>query len=173
MYEKDSSYSAKFLHTLYEKDYKLQRYWDTLKCNKCNSRDSRSPPAREALVSVSVYERNLSPDTSTRYIKTWDVLMELSYLKSLGPNDSLSLKQLTLKTVALLTILAGRRIHTLYILSVIQMDRSLDKVIFHIIGITKCSKPTKPNQPVVYRAYVEDKLLCPVKFILCILGTKV
>ena len=100
-----------------------------------------------------------------RYTKTWNVNKVLSYLKSLGPNDSLSLKQPTLKTAALLTILAGRRIHTLHLLSVIYMDQSLDKVIFHIIGLTKCSKPTRSNQPVVYRAYVEDELLCPVKCI--------
>ena len=42
-----------------------------------------------------------------RYSKTWDVNKVLSYLKNLGPNDSHSLKQLTLKTAALLTILAG------------------------------------------------------------------
>ena len=36
-----------------------------LKYNKCNSRDPRSPPTRETLASVSVYERNLSPETST------------------------------------------------------------------------------------------------------------
>ena len=41
--------------------------------------------------------------------------------------------------------------------SVIHMDQSLDKVIFHIIGLTKCSKSTRPYQPVVYRANVEDK----------------
>ena len=66
---------------------------------------------------------------------------------------------------SLLTILAGRRIHTLHMLSVIHMDQSLDKVIFHIIGLTKFSKPTRPNQPVVYRAYVEEDLLCPVEYI--------
>ena len=49
-------------------------------------------------------------------------------------------------------------------LSVIHMDQSLDKVIFHIIGLTKCSKPTRPNQS-VYREYVEDEFLCPVKCI--------
>ena len=43
-----------------------------------------------------------------RYTKTWDVNKVLSYLKSLGPNHSLSLKQLPLKTATLLTILAGR-----------------------------------------------------------------
>ena len=32
------------------------------------------------------------------YTKTWNVSKVLSYLKSFGPNDSLSLKQLTLKT---------------------------------------------------------------------------
>ena len=69
-----------------------------------------------------------------RYTKTWDVNKVLSYLKSLGPSDSLMLKQLTLKTAALLTILGGRRIHTLHMLSAIHMDQSPDKVIFHIIG---------------------------------------
>ena len=44
-----------------------------------------------------------------RYTKVWDVDKILSYLKSLGPNDSLSLKQQALKTAALLTILAGKR----------------------------------------------------------------
>ena len=43
-----------FLHTLYE----LVQY----------SRDPRSPPTRRTLVSVSVYERNLSPETSTTKI---------------------------------------------------------------------------------------------------------
>ena len=100
-----------------------------------------------------------------RYTKTWDVNKVLSYLKSLGPNDSLMLKQLTLKTAALLTILGGRRIHTLHMLSVIHMDQSPDKIIFHIIGLTKCSKPTRPNQPIVYRAYAEYELLYPVKCI--------
>ena len=107
-----------------------------------------------------------------RYTKAWDVNKVLSYLKSLGPNVSLSLKQLTLKTAALLTLLAGRRIHTLHMLSVIHMDQSRDKVIFHIIGLTKSSKPTRPNQSVVYRAYVEDKLLCPVKCIYAYLAQR-
>ena len=96
----------------------------------------------------------------------------LSCLESLGPNESLSLKQLTLKTTALLSILAGRRIHTLHMLSVIHMDQSLDKVIFHIIRLTKCSKTIRPNQPVVYRAYAEDELLCPVKCIYAYLAQR-
>ena len=53
------------LHTLYE--FGLS-YSDILKCSKCNSRDPRSPKARLTLVSVSVYERNLSTETSTTKI---------------------------------------------------------------------------------------------------------
>ena len=52
-----------------------------------------------------------------RYAKTCDVNKVLFCLKSLGPIGSLNLKQLTLKTVALLTISAGRRIHTCSVLS--------------------------------------------------------
>ena len=57
-------------------------------------------------------------------------------------------------------------------LSVIHMDQSPDKVIFHIIGLTKCSRPTRPIQPTVYRAYVEDELLCPVKCIYAYLAQR-
>ena len=69
-----------------------------------------------------------------RHTKTWNVNKVLSYLKSLRPNDLLILKQLTLKSATLLRILAEQRIHTLHILSAIQMDQSLDKVIFRILG---------------------------------------
>ena len=114
---------------------------------------------------------HLRPPQS-RYTKTWDVNKVLSYLKSLGPSDSLMLKQLTLKTAALLTILGGRRIHTLHMLSVIHMDQSPDKVIFHIVGLTKCSKPMRPNQSIFYRVYAEDELLCPVKCIYAYLAAQ-
>ena len=102
--------------------------------------------------------------------ETWDVSKVLSYLKSLQPNSSISLKQLTLKTAALLIILAWLRIHALHVLSVIHMDQSHDKVIFRIIRLKKCSKPSRPNQPVVNRAYVEDELLYPVKSIYAFLA---
>ena len=45
------------------------------------------------------------------------------------------------------------------------MDQSSDKVIFYVIRLTKCLKPSGPDQPVVDRAYVEDELLCSVKCI--------
>ena len=76
------------------------------------------------------------------------------------------------RTAALLTILGGLQIHTLNMLSVIHMDQSPDKVIFHIAGLTKCSKPTRPSQPIVYRANAKDELLCPVKCIYAYLAQR-
>ena len=32
----------------------------------------------------------------------------------------------------------------------------------HKAGLTKCSKPSRPNKRNVFRAYTENKLLCPV-----------
>ena len=57
-------------------------------------------------------------------------------------------------------------------LSVIHIGQSLDTVIFHVIELTKCTKPTSPDQPVVYRAYVEVELLFPVKCIYAYLAER-
>ena len=93
---------------------------------------------------------------STRYCLKWKVLDQITH--SVWTNWHLT-------TAALLTILAGRRSHALHMLSVICMGQSLDQVIFQIIGLIICSKPYRPYQPVVYRAYVEEEILCPVKCI--------
>ena len=137
---------------------KLQYYWETTKCNKCNSRDPRRPPTRGTLASVSVYESSLSPETCTTKVhqdigcQQGIILSEKSWT-----NGSFSLKQLKFKIAVLLTILAGRRTHTLDMLSVVHMDQSHDNVIFHIIGLTTCSSPSRPNRSVVYRTYMQNE----------------
>ena len=44
-----------------------------------------------------------------------------------------------------------------------DVDQSHDKVIFHITELTKCSKQTKPAS--CLQTYLEDEVLCLVKFI--------
>ena len=63
----------------------------------------------------------------------------------------------------LLSILAGRPPHTLHKLETSKMDISDvgGKVICHITCLTKYSKPSGPNKPIVFCAYTENKLLCP------------
>ena len=43
------------------------------------------------------------------------------------------------------------------------MDKREDKVVFQIVGLTKSSKPSKSNQPIVFISNESDPLLCPVK----------
>lgn len=64
---------------------------------------------------------------------------------------------------AIIIILVEMRIHMLHLVSVDDTDHLNDKVIFHMF-LTKCSKPIRPNQPIVYWAYVEDELICSVKY---------
>ena len=104
------------------------------------------------------------PPPQLRYSKMWDINKVLLYLNGHGRNEDLTLRQLTLKTAMLLSILAGRRLHTLHKLETSKMDISDfgGKVICHITSLTKYSKPSRPNKPIVFRAYTENKLLCPV-----------
>ena len=48
----------------------------------------------------------------------------LLYLKELGRNEDLTLRQLALKTAMLLSILVGRRLHTLHKLETSKMNIS-------------------------------------------------
>ena len=103
---------------------------------------------------------NLKPP-QPRYSKMWDIKKVLLYFKGLGRNEDLTLQQL--KTAMLLSILAGRRLHTLHKSETSKMDISDvgGKVICHITCLTKYSKPSGPNKPIVFCAYTENKLLCP------------
>ena len=98
------------------------------------------------------------------YSKMWDINKVLLYLKGLGRNEDLTLRQLTLKTAMLSSTFVGRRLHTLHKLEISKMGISDvgGKVICHITGLIKCSKPSRPNKPIVFRAYTKNKLLCPV-----------
>ena len=64
---------------------------------------------------------NLRPP-QPRYSKMWDIGKVLLYLKGLGRNEDLTLQQLTLKITMPLSILAGRRLHTLHKLETSKMD---------------------------------------------------
>ena len=59
---------------------------------------------------------NLKPPTP-RYSHTWDVSTVLNYLKGLGGNSDLSMKQLTMKLVVLIALVTGQRCQTLSLLN--------------------------------------------------------
>ena len=101
-----------------------------------------------------------------RYEVTWDVSVVFKYLKKLHPPQSLSLKELSLKLVTLLALLAGQRHQTLSCLNVINMSFTEDAVKFRITEVLKHTRPGHHIPELVFPAYDIDERLCPVKYII-------
>ena len=65
-----------------------------------------------------------------RYIQVWDMGIVISYLRGLGETTNLSLKLLTLKLNALLSILTSERISSLQSLQISRTTLTTDRVAF-------------------------------------------
>ena len=97
-----------------------------------------------------------------RYTTTWDVHMVLSYLKGQGENKTLSLKDLTLKTVMLLALTRPSRLADLHLLNVDLCQQSPEGVTFSSAGLTKQARPSNPHQEFVFSKFTPDPSICPV-----------
>ena len=100
--------------------------------------------------------------TLPRYSVTWDPAILLSYLKTLSPVKELTLKMLTLKTVALLGLLSAQRCQTLYFLDIRNMVINSSTVKFSIGDKLKQTKPGKHVHELEFPAYPTDICLCVV-----------
>ena len=99
-----------------------------------------------------------------RYSQTWDVNLVLEYIKSLGPNEDLSLKLLSRKLATLLALVLAHRSSDLSRLSLHGRKYSADGVMLRSTGLAKQARPGKEKslQPVFIAHYFKDKSLCPV-----------
>ena len=75
-----------------------------------------------------------------KYLFTWDVSIVLKYLKSLMPLDKLSLKMLTLKTVALIALATAPRAQTLVSLNINNMFVEQQAVVFYFSNFLKTTR---------------------------------
>ncbi|KAK3101242.1 hypothetical protein FSP39_002051 [Pinctada imbricata] len=95
-----------------------------------------------------------------RYSHTWEVDKVLTYLKSLGPNISMTLKNLTLKLTMLLALTAAKRCSELARLDCRFMNFTRNEsVTFVLPGL---SKSKKLNVSVTFHSFPSDRLLCAV-----------
>ncbi|XP_063405979.1 uncharacterized protein LOC134689942 [Mytilus trossulus] len=78
-----------------------------------------------------------------KYTFTWDVSIVLRFLKTFWPLEELSLKNLTLKLVALLALSTAQRVQTLNCLKLSLLTDFGDYVVFTIDELTKTSKPAR------------------------------
>ena len=95
-----------------------------------------------------------------RYTTTWDVSIVFNYIKSLSENGLLSLKELTLKLVTLLTILSGQRCQTIHFLDIKFMEVAESSVTFCVDKLVRHSKPGAHVSKLEFAAYPLDNKLC-------------
>ena len=97
-----------------------------------------------------------------RYQSTWNVSDVLSYLQTMGPAENLKLPDLSLKTVMSVTLLSGQRCQTVHALTLSGMKQADNHITFELNTLLKTSRPGKHIEPLSFKSYPDDKLLCVV-----------
>ncbi len=95
---------------------------------------------------------------------TWEINDVLNYLLTLHPISSLSLEQLTKKTLMLMALLSGQRGQTLQILNPEFMSRGSNVISFRIDKDVKTARPGKHLGEIKCVAFPQDSRLCVVTY---------
>ena len=139
-----------FLAYLFEQGYQYR---------SINFDHSAISSMHEREVSITIkgifHERPPQP----RYSHTWNVSTVTTYIESLGENDSLSLADLTQKTVMLFALTRSTDLSQLHL----DFRRYLPEVV--AFQPTKLAKQSRPNQTtgrIFFPAFLANELLCPV-----------
>jgi integrase len=99
-----------------------------------------------------------------RYVETWDVSKVLHYLgTALKDNHGISLKDLSLKTVALLALLSGQRCQTIHQIKIDNIHFEENTVVIIIDGMIKQSRPGTPNPILEFEIFAENRAICVVE----------
>lgn len=88
---------------------------------------------------------NLRP-AAPRYNHVWDTEPVIRYLKSMFPNNDLTLKHLSMKLATLLTLITGQRMQTISLIKIDNICSSMTGYQIFIPDRIKSSGPSK-NQP--------------------------
>jgi len=94
-----------------------------------------------------------------RYTTTWDVNIVLEYIKKLGDNEKVSLKDLSLKLTMLMavtTVSRGSELHKLSPLLITDLGNEME---LHFVGLTKTARPSKPHRSIMLHEYEGEESL--------------
>jgi len=97
-----------------------------------------------------------------RYSSFWDVGAVLRYIQKWGANDSISLRQLTLKLVMLMALTRPARSVDLSKLDISNRFFIVSGVLFKPQNLSKQCRPSKPLADFFYPRYTDDETICPV-----------
>ena len=98
-----------------------------------------------------------------KYNSVWDVSKVLRYLKTLTPNQQISLKELTLKLVMLLSLVAVQRGQSIHMLHISGMTLSESSCTFSLLEHIKTSRPRNSGPCIKYSCFTPDEEICPIK----------
>jgi site-specific recombinase XerD len=101
-----------------------------------------------------------------KYAQSWEVGRVLNYLRSLGENKSMSLRDLAQKTVVLVALVSIARSLELHRLRLDLVCEKEDLLIFQIPGIVKHSRQGKSNPPIIVHKFESESQICPMQAIL-------
>ena len=93
-------------------------------------------------------------------VKIWNVSPVLDKLRTMEPLEQLSLKELTLKTVMLLSLLTGHRGQTIHLLKLCDVQFLSQAVKISHSSLLKTSRPKHHLESVIIHEYLPDKSLC-------------
>ena len=95
----------------------------------------------------------------------WDVEILINHIEQQPHNNELSLKELTLKTTALLALTAIPRVSELAMLDTQWLIKKEDVYTFQLEGRAKHSKQGKPTPPIIFTKFTPNSKLCPLRTI--------
>ncbi|XP_046542560.1 uncharacterized protein LOC124252930 isoform X1 [Haliotis rubra] len=96
-----------------------------------------------------------------KYLEVWSVKDVLTFLQSLQ-TMFISLKELTIKLVLLVSLTTAQRGQTLHLLSLNNMTEKKSDITFHFADLVKQSKPGRLTKPLVLKEYSVDRRVCVV-----------
>ena len=91
----------------------------------------------------------------------------LEYLKQWSPPESLSLKQLSYKTVMLLALISCKRPNSLTLLSIKESYCRVgeEQIVFQPIALEKTENSTHTAKPLQINSFSGDDSICPVLYL--------
>ena len=92
---------------------------------------------------------------------TWDVNIVLKLLENRYPLETLEMKHLTFKTVALVGLISAQRGQALAALTLKDMSVSEDGTRFCVSRLLKTSRPGKSSTPIIVPKNTSNGRLCP------------
>lgn len=105
---------------------------------------------------------NLRPP-QPRYVTTWDVDMVVEYCRSMGQNNTLSLKQLSQKLALLMALVEASRVSELQALDLRYRFYRPEGVFFQLPTLGKKRIVGAPPKEMMFGAFPEDSRLCVAK----------